>query len=109
SNPNFVMLQNLAAQSGQEITVRRDVSNMAEAMAAADVAISAAGSTCWELCLLGLPALLVDVADNQSALARELDRRGCAVHMGDRTVSVEKIAEQLKRLVGSRELRQSLS
>jgi UDP-2,4-diacetamido-2,4,6-trideoxy-beta-L-altropyranose hydrolase len=109
SNPHFAMLQNLAARSGQKITLRRDVSNVAEPMAAADVAISAAGSTCWELCLLGIPALLVDVADNQSELARELDRRGCAVHMGDRTVSVEKIAVQLKRLVGSRELRQSLS
>jgi UDP-2,4-diacetamido-2,4,6-trideoxy-beta-L-altropyranose hydrolase len=109
SNPHFVKLQSLAAQSGQKITVRRDVSNMAEPMAAADVAISAAGSTCWELCLLGLPALLVDVADNQSELARELDRRGCAIHLGDRTVSVEKIAEQLKRLVRSQELRQSLS
>jgi UDP-2,4-diacetamido-2,4,6-trideoxy-beta-L-altropyranose hydrolase len=109
SNPHFAMLQNLAAQSGQKITVRRDVSNMAEPMAAADVAISAAGSTCWELCLLGLPALLIDVADNQSELVRELDRRGCAVHVGDRTVSVDKIAEQLKRLVGSQELRQSLS
>jgi UDP-2,4-diacetamido-2,4,6-trideoxy-beta-L-altropyranose hydrolase len=109
SNPHFVMLQNLAARSGQKITLRRDVSNTAEPMAAADVAISAAGSTCWELCLLGLPALLVDVADNQSELARELDRRGCAVHVGDQTVSVEKIAEHLKRLVGSRELRQSLS
>jgi UDP-2,4-diacetamido-2,4,6-trideoxy-beta-L-altropyranose hydrolase len=109
SNPHFAMLQNLATQSGQKITLRRDVSNIAEPMAAADVAISAAGSTCWELCLLGLPALLVDVADNQSELARELDRRGCAVHVGDRAVSVEKIAEQLKRLVGSQELRQSLS
>jgi UDP-2,4-diacetamido-2,4,6-trideoxy-beta-L-altropyranose hydrolase len=109
SNPHFAMLQNLATQSGQKITLRRDVSNIAEAMAEADVAISAAGSTCWELCLLSLPALLVDVADNQSELARELDRRGCAVHVGDRTVSVEKIAAQLKRLVGSQDLRQSLS
>ena len=109
SNPHFVMLQNLAAQSGQKITLRRDVSNMAEPMAAADVAISAAGSTCWELCLLGLPALLVDVADNQSELAKELDRRGCAIRVGDRTVSLERIAEQLKRLGGSQELRQSLS
>jgi UDP-2,4-diacetamido-2,4,6-trideoxy-beta-L-altropyranose hydrolase len=109
SNPHFAMLQNLAGQFGQKVTLRRDVSNMAEPMAAADVAISAAGSTCWELCLLGLPALLVDVADNQTELARELDRRGCAVHMGDRAVSIEKIAEQLKRLVRSQELRQSLS
>jgi UDP-2,4-diacetamido-2,4,6-trideoxy-beta-L-altropyranose hydrolase len=109
SNPHFTMLQEFAARSGQKITVRRDILNMAEPMAEADVAISAAGSTCWELCLLGLPALLVAVADNQADLARELDRRGCAIRVGDRTVSAEKIADELKLLVQSHKLRQSLA
>jgi RimJ/RimL family protein N-acetyltransferase len=109
SSPHFAMLQELVASSGQEVILRRDVPNMAEPMAAADVAISAAGSTCWELCLLGLPALLVDVADNQTEVARELDRRGCAIRVGDRSVSAEKIADELTRLVGSHELRRSLS
>jgi RimJ/RimL family protein N-acetyltransferase len=109
SNPHLEKLQNLAAQSELKISVRQDVSNMAELMASADVAISAAGSTCWELCLLGLPALLVDVAANQTALAKELDRRGCAIHIGDRAVTARTIADQLKSLSGSYELRQSLS
>jgi RimJ/RimL family protein N-acetyltransferase len=82
---------------------------MAEPMAAADVAISAGGSTCWELCLLGLPMLLIDVAENQTKLVKELDRRGCAIRVGDRKVTPEKIADQLKRVVGSEELRRSLS
>ncbi|MGP8093040.1 MAG: UDP-2,4-diacetamido-2,4,6-trideoxy-beta-L-altropyranose hydrolase [Candidatus Sulfotelmatobacter sp.] len=109
SNPHFEELEKAASQSGQKITVKRDVTNMAELMAAADAAISAAGSTCWELCLLGLPALLLDVADNQTAIARELDRGGCAIHVGDRTAPVEKIAHHLEQLLHSRELRQSLS
>lgn len=109
SNPHFAMLQNLAVQSGQRISVQRDLSNMAEPMAAADLAISAAGSTCWELFLLGVPALLLDMADNQTEVVKELDRRGCAIRVGDRTVSVDGIADQLRRLVRSRELRESLS
>jgi UDP-2,4-diacetamido-2,4,6-trideoxy-beta-L-altropyranose hydrolase len=109
SNPHFSMLEDTAAQSGEKFTVKRDVANMAELMAAADVAISASGSTCWELCLLGLPALLLDVAPNQTAIAREMDKRGCAVHVGDRTVPAERIAQELERLLRSREQRQSLS
>jgi UDP-2,4-diacetamido-2,4,6-trideoxy-beta-L-altropyranose hydrolase len=109
SNPHFAMLESAAVRSDRAITVKRDVTNMAELMAAADVAISATGSTCWELCLLGLPALLLDVAANQSAIARELDRRGCAIHVGDGTVPAEKIAHDLERLLHSYELRQSLS
>jgi UDP-2,4-diacetamido-2,4,6-trideoxy-beta-L-altropyranose hydrolase len=109
SNPHFAVLQELAARSGPKIRLQTDVLSMAEPMALADVAISAAGSTCWELCLLGLPALILDVADNQTELATELDRRGCAIRVGDRSVSAEKIADELKRLVGSLELRRSLS
>ncbi len=109
SNPHFTMLQTSALRSGQKITVQRDVSNMAELMAAADLAISAAGSTCWELCLLGLPSLLLDVAPNQTALAKELDRTGCAIHVGNQTVSAENIAVGLEKLLRSHELRQSLS
>jgi UDP-2,4-diacetamido-2,4,6-trideoxy-beta-L-altropyranose hydrolase len=37
---------------GKKITVRKNVLNLAELMAESDVAMSAAGSTCWELCLL---------------------------------------------------------
>jgi spore coat polysaccharide biosynthesis predicted glycosyltransferase SpsG len=109
SNPHFESVKARAAQCTTRTTVRRDVSNIGEFMAAADVAVSAAGSTCWELCLLGLPALLIDVAPNQAEVAKELDRRGCAVHVGNQAVPAEKIAEQMDRVLRSRELRQSLS
>jgi len=109
SNPHFAALQSVAAQSAGKITVRRDVTNVAELMADADLAISAAGSTCWELFLFGLPALLVDVAANQTELAKELDRQGCAIRVGDQNTAPRAIAGQLERLVRSQEIRRSLS
>jgi len=106
-NPHFEVLQS-ASRKG--ITLCANVSNMAELMAEADVAISAAGSTCWELCLLGLPAMLMDIAENQTAVARELERLGCAVHLGDRdSISATTIANHLERLLDSQDLRRSLS
>jgi UDP-2,4-diacetamido-2,4,6-trideoxy-beta-L-altropyranose hydrolase len=109
SSPHLATLEGLAAQLQQKVTIRRDVANIPELMATADVAVSAAGSTCWELCRLGLPALLLDVAANQTAVARELDRVGCAFHVGDQTTSVEMMADQLKRLVDDYDLRRSLA
>lgn len=109
SNPHYGELQNFAARAGQKITVRRDPTHMAELMAAVDVAISAAGSTCWELCRMGLPALLIDVSANQTLLAKELHRQGCAIHVGDRAVSGAQVTEELQRLIRSAEIRQSLS
>jgi UDP-2,4-diacetamido-2,4,6-trideoxy-beta-L-altropyranose hydrolase len=109
SNPRAEFQGAHAVLLGERISVRRDVSNIAELMAWADVAVSSAGTTCWELCLLGLPSLVVDVAKNQTEVARELDRRGCAIHVGDRTVSAKTIAEKLKQLMRSYEVRQSLA
>lgn len=56
-----------------------NVGDMATLMAEADVAISAAGSTLWELCCTGVPALAIIVADNQRHSAAELERRGAGL------------------------------
>jgi len=94
----------------QQISLRRDVANIAELMAWADVAVSSAGTTCWELCLLALPALLVDVAKNQTALARELAHRNCAIHLGGpRDFTAQQLADRLETLLSSEQTRQSIS
>ncbi len=65
-----------------EVTVHRDVSNMAALMARADLAIGAAGTTAWERCCLGLPSLAIPIAANQERIAAELERAGAIRHLG---------------------------
>lgn len=55
-----------------------NISDMAQRMADSDLAIGAAGSTAWERCCLGLPSLMVVLADNQRSAAEELERAGAA-------------------------------
>ena len=111
SNERSASLERMVAGvERKKFEFRRDVSNMAELMAWADLVISAAGTTCWEICRLGLPALLVDLADNQTPVARELQRRGCAIHLGSATeVPAANVAEQVERLRHSQEDRQLMS
>lgn len=52
--------------------------NMAALMTEADLAIGAAGVTSWERCCLGLPAVIVVLAENQRAIADGLAQRGAA-------------------------------
>lgn len=59
--------------------VLTNVTDMASLMAASDLAIGAAGTTSWERCCLGLPALIVVLADNQRDAARALEHEGAAV------------------------------
>lgn len=56
--------------------------SLAPLMAKADLAIGAGGVTTWERLCLGLPALVVTVAENQREIAEELDRRGLVRHLG---------------------------
>jgi len=49
---------------------------MASLMVKADLALGAGGSATWERCCLGLPALVVVVADNQRTLVRDGARAG---------------------------------
>ena len=109
-NARSELLGRAATGVGKKMALRRDVSNMAELMVWADVAVSGAGTTCWEICRLGLPALLIDLAENQTPLARELDRRGCAIHLGGpHDISSGKLGEQVERLLRSRDDRQAMS
>jgi len=59
-----------------------DVSDMASRMAAADLAIGAGGSTTWERCCLGLPSMIVQIADNQAGIAHTLEKAGAALNPG---------------------------
>ncbi|EGY25805.1 acetyltransferase family protein [Desulfovibrio sp. A2] len=56
------------------------VDDMPSLMHWADLCISAGGSTCWELCCLGVPFLTVAVAQNQQGIVRGLDAAGIAPH-----------------------------
>ncbi|NJM05046.1 UDP-2,4-diacetamido-2,4,6-trideoxy-beta-L-altropyranose hydrolase [Candidatus Gracilibacteria bacterium] len=55
SNPYLSAIEATVRASRHQIVVRQNVSDMPELMAWADVAITAAGSTCWELLAMGYP------------------------------------------------------
>ncbi|MBI2524610.1 MAG: UDP-2,4-diacetamido-2,4,6-trideoxy-beta-L-altropyranose hydrolase [Candidatus Rokubacteria bacterium] len=81
-------------------TVLHDVVDPRPLMATADVAITAGGSTCWELAYLGVPIAAVTVAENQRRIAAGLERLGVAVDLGwFRALEVGTIATQLGALL----------
>ncbi len=59
------------------------VTSLAPLMLAADLAMGASGTTNWERLCLGLPTLVVTVADNQRPIADELSQRGLVHWLGD--------------------------
>jgi UDP-2,4-diacetamido-2,4,6-trideoxy-beta-L-altropyranose hydrolase len=76
-------LRDLAAAISGHAAVHGQVSNMADLMSRADLAIGAGGSASWERCTLGLPAILLSVAANQRHNAASLASAGAALDLGD--------------------------
>jgi UDP-2,4-diacetamido-2,4,6-trideoxy-beta-L-altropyranose hydrolase len=109
-SPELAMLEEIARAPGRHIEIRHKVPDMAELMAWADVAVAAAGSTSLELAFMGLPALLVTIADNQEPLAKCLAALGSASDLGRAELLDEaKLAEELQALAKSRTAREAMA
>jgi UDP-2,4-diacetamido-2,4,6-trideoxy-beta-L-altropyranose hydrolase len=64
------------------ITFHQKVTRMSELMLQADLAISAGGSTLYELCACGVPTLAVTVASNQECIVQRLTELGYIKSLG---------------------------
>lgn len=95
ANPHRAAIEALC-RALPKISVHTQTPNMAALMAEADLMIGAAGTTSWERCCLGLPAIVVSVADNQRENGRQLARHRAAIYLGD---AADTSAEQLRELL----------
>jgi UDP-2,4-diacetamido-2,4,6-trideoxy-beta-L-altropyranose hydrolase len=110
ANPRMREYEDLAVQLHAKIRVVQSTNDMTEDMRWADLAIVAAGSTCWELAFMGLPALMIVTADNQLTVAETMEFHGAAINLGWRhSVTVASLTGALEELMGSKSLRSELS
>ena len=112
ANPNLEGIEDFAKKyrSVLKAEVLKDIKNISELMAWADIAVSGGGSTCWELAFLGLPMLVTAWADNQKPIAAALGKKRIAVNLGwHEKITAEDIAKELKKLILSSELRKKMS
>lgn len=87
-----------------------EASELAQLMLDADCAIGAGGTTSWERCTLGLPTLMIEIAENQKTIATQLEKAGAIINLGwYEAVSSEKITKAFSDLQGDPSLLQSLS
>lgn len=78
SAPHVELVKQFAENSPLNIYVSVNVTNMAEKLTQADLVIGAAGGSSWERCCLGVPTLLLVLAENQNDIATILDENEIA-------------------------------
>lgn len=109
SNPHYEELQSIVKTSQIPITLKKNVKDMATLMAWADVAVSGGGSTCGELVFMGLPSLVVILAENQEPITSKLETVGASLNLGwHHKLSPVYISRQLEQLLLSPNLRQNM-
>jgi len=110
SNPHASFLEQAAKQSRIPIRLMRDVKNMPELMAWADVAVSGGGTTAWELLFLETPALFLMAAENQRYVAECIEDQGLGKKLGQaENVSTALLTRTITSLLKDSNLRATIS
>jgi spore coat polysaccharide biosynthesis predicted glycosyltransferase SpsG len=110
ANPHLKTLRKAVASFALPMQLLTDVPDMASLMGWADLAVSDAGSTCWELACLGVPAVVLALTEQQTRLAGEIELNGVAKNLGwHAAISADRLASALDVLLYSsfRRLRMS--
>ena len=94
SSSSFALPIRQQVKDHSNITVYEDLPTLAPLMAQADLAIGAGGATSWERCCLGLPALVITLADNQQPIAAELHHQRYIQWLGHHADVTEAVLAQ---------------
>lgn len=108
-NPN---INELMLYEDDNIILHINEKRMSDLMMTCDIAISAAGTTLYELCAAGIPTITYSLADNQIAAAMQFEKQGIMLSAGDcRTddLFVERVNYCLQELLNSINKRKDLS
>jgi spore coat polysaccharide biosynthesis predicted glycosyltransferase SpsG len=99
-----------ADATGASIQIRGLSDGMPRWLRWADLAVTAAGSTCWEMAFLGLPSLTLVLAENQRQNAERLDEMGICENLGwENALDAERMASALRRLIDDANARREMS
>lgn len=110
ANPHRTALQARAGELGHAVEVVVDARDMPERMAWADLAVTAAGGTSWELARCGTPQIAIVIADNQAPVAAALSAAGVAVSLGRHVdLSAAGVAAAVRELAADRTRRDAMS
>lgn len=110
ANKHLETLSEAVMYSDHAVELLTATRNMPLLMSWADIAVSAGGSTCWELAFMGIPTLTVILADNQKPIVEGLHEAGAALNLGWHTqLSTETLTETVGALLMNTDLRCNLS
>jgi UDP-2,4-diacetamido-2,4,6-trideoxy-beta-L-altropyranose hydrolase len=85
------------------------VEDMVSLMATADLSIGGSGTTTWERCCVGLPSIVISIAENQIGIADNLEKKGVIINLGwHEKVKINNIKFALENLLERPDIRKQM-
>jgi UDP-2,4-diacetamido-2,4,6-trideoxy-beta-L-altropyranose hydrolase len=110
SSPNLENIKCAAAGLDRHANVHVDVDDMASLVVKADLAVGAGGVSALERCCLGVPSVVLVVAENQRGNVEGLVRAGAAISFSaGSAVSPQTLGKTLRELAFDSARRRSMS
>lgn len=91
------------------LVIHRGLTDLAPLMEDADVAVSAGGSTLYELACAGIPAVAVPIVENQMRNISGFSSSGCGIGITKLDWHVEEVSSAVSRFLGSSDFREKAS
>lgn len=99
ANPNLEILDRESSDCAN-LQLIKNASTIPDLMAWADLAVSAGGSTCWEMAFMGLPSLIIVLADNQKPIADKLHSFDTTLSIGwSHQTTIESMSKHIETLL----------
>lgn len=111
ANPHLSNIRNwMNTSKDSNVTLMVDEHHVAQQMAAADLAIISGGTTTFEAAAMGLPSMIIQLADNQIENADACEKVGSAFKFGPiESLSVEEVRFQVESLISKTDTRRQMS
>jgi len=99
NSPHYCFMKKLV-NNVDKVMLYSDLPSLAPLMMKADLAIGAGGATSWERLSLGLPAIVVTLAENQRSVTEELNQLGLVEWAGESSsINIENIMSSLDKII----------
>ena len=109
-NPFYNDIEKYIKKENLKIKLIKSPENIVDLYLDTDIAISAGGTTCYELAYFGIPNIIITIADNQFKNASELDKQKVSIYLGKKEeIKPKQLKNKFNELVNNLPLSKNLS
>lgn len=110
ANPRQEDIRRWVQEEGSNTRLIMNATQTAPIMESADLAVMAGGMTVFETAALGIPALILQIAENQKMIAAAWQQSGYAVDLGPlEDLHAEVLMQKVSDMMNNMELRRAMS